>query len=249
MDIPAYLDRIAYIGLTAPTLATLRALHRAHMLAVPFENLDIPRKRRIELDESLLFDKIVTRRRGGFCYELNGLFAALLRSLGYELDMLAARVPSAEGSLGIPFDHLALRVHLDELWLADVGFGDSFTEPLRLVDNLEQQKNGVTYRIVPEDSDRRLLRMENDIWTPHYQFSLTNFQWSDFNGGCDYHQTSPDSFFTKRRTCSRATPGGRVTLSDMKLIITEGKLRTETLLTSDAQHATALHDYFNIILD
>ena len=249
MDIQRYLDRINYAGSTAPTLDSLCALHRTHMLTVPFENLDIHRGQRIGLDESRLFDKIVTRRRGGFCYELNGLFAALLGSLGYEVDMLAARVPSADGSLGIPFGHLALRVRLEETWLADVGFGDSFTEPLRLADDLAQRQDGTAYRIVPEGTDRRLQRLEDGAWNPQYQFALATFQLSDFAGGCEYHQTSADSVFTRRRICSLATPGGRVTLSDMKLIITEGKLRTETLLTSDAQHATALHDYFNIILD
>ena len=249
MDVQRYLERINYAGSTEPTLDTLFGLHLAHMRAVPFENLDIPRGRRIELDEARLFDKIVTRRRGGFCYELNGLFAALLSALGYEVDMLAARVPSADGSLGIPFDHLALRVKLDVPWLADVGFGDSFSEPLQLAEGLEQQRDGVEYRIDPEGTDRRLLRLEEGAWTPHYQFSLDSFQWADFSGGCEYHQTSPDSFFTRRRICSLATPGGRVTLSDMKLSITQGKDRTERLLASDAEYAAALRDHFNIILD
>jgi N-hydroxyarylamine O-acetyltransferase len=249
MDIHRYLERINYAGSTAPTLDTLRALHLAHMRTVPFENLDIPRGRRIDLDEAWLFDKIVTRRRGGFCYELNGLFAALLGSLGYGVDMLAARVPTADCGLGIPFDHMALRVRLDVPWLADVGFGDSFSEPLRLAEGLEQEQNGVTYRIVPEGTDRRLLRLEDGAWTPHYQFSLESFQWSDFSGGCEYHQTSPDSFFKRRRICSLATPSGRVTLSDMKLILSQGKDRTERLLASDAEYAAALRDYFNIILD
>jgi N-hydroxyarylamine O-acetyltransferase len=249
MDVQRYLERINYSGSTAPTLDTLRAVHLAHMRAVPFENLDIPRGWRIDLDESKLFDKIVTRRRGGFCYELNGLFAALLSSLGFGVDMLAARVPSADGSLGIAFDHLALRVKLDVHWLADVGFGDSFSEPLRLAEGLEQQRDGVEYRIDPEGTDRRLLRREVDAWTPHYQFSLDSFQWSDFAGGCDYHQTSPDSPFTRRRICSLATPGGRVTLSDLKLIVTHGKERTERLLASDAEYAAALRDHFDIILD
>jgi N-hydroxyarylamine O-acetyltransferase len=249
MDTQRYLERINYTGSTAPTLDTLQALHLAHMRAVPFENLDIPRGRRIDLEESRLFDKIVTRRRGGFCYELNDLFAALLRSLGYQVDMLAARVPRADGSLGIPFDHLTLRVRLDVPWLADVGFGDSFSAPLRLAEGLEQQRDGVTFRIAPEGTERRLLRLAEGVWTPHYQFALESFQWSDFSGGCEYHQTSPDSFFTRRRICSLATAGGRVTLSDMKLIITQDKDRTERLLASDAEYTAALRDHFQILLD
>jgi len=249
MDIQRYLERINYAGSTAPTLDTLRALHLAHMRTVPFENLDIPRGRRIELDQDRLFDKIVTRRRGGFCYELNGLFALLLGSLGYEVDILAARVPTEDGRLGIPFDHLALRVRLDVPWLADVGFGASFSEPLRLVEDQEQEQDGVAYRIVPEGTDQRLLRLEDGLWTPHYQFSLESFQWSDFAGGCEYHQTSSNSPFTGRRICSLATLGGRVTLSNMKLILTQGTDRTERLLTSDAEYSAALREHFNIVLD
>ncbi len=92
MDVAAYLDRINYHGSTDPILETLCALHRAHMLAVPFENLDIPLKRPIVLDQELLFDKLVNRRRGGFCYELNALFSALLREMGFNVQRLSARV-------------------------------------------------------------------------------------------------------------------------------------------------------------
>src|SRR5215216_6410072 len=110
MDIPAYLDRINYHGAIDPTAAALRELHRAHLLAVPFENLDIHLGRPIVLEQQALFAKIVTRRRGGFCYELNGLFALLLRDLGFDVTLLAAGVARADGSFGPEFDHLTLLV-------------------------------------------------------------------------------------------------------------------------------------------
>src|SRR4051812_2868960 len=110
MDVQAYLRRINYRGELAPTAATLRELHRAHLLAVPFENLDIHLGRPILLDEQALFDKIVAHRRGGFCYELNGLFALLLRDLGFEVTLLAAGVARADGGFGPEFDHLTLLV-------------------------------------------------------------------------------------------------------------------------------------------
>src|SRR5215213_6707253 len=135
MDVQAYLRRINYRGELAPTVATLRELHRAHLLAVPFENLDIHLGRAILLDQDALFDKIVTRRRGGFCYELNGLFALLLRELGFEVTLLSAGVARAGGGFGPEFDHLTLLVKVPSAeamalylpsasWLADVGFGD-----------------------------------------------------------------------------------------------------------------------------
>src|SRR5258706_8881452 len=113
MDITAYLNRIAHRGPIEPTGETLRALHLAHLLAVPFENLDIGLGRPIVLDQAALFDKIVVRRRGGFCYELNGLFAALLRALGFEVTMLSAGVGRAGGGFGPEFDHLTLLVTTD----------------------------------------------------------------------------------------------------------------------------------------
>jgi arylamine N-acetyltransferase len=108
------------------------------MLAVPFENLDISLGRKIICDESRFLHKIVNERRGGFCYEMNGAFAELLRALGFKVTLLSARVSGGDGSEGPEFDHLALRVDLDQPWLADVGFGDSFVEPLLLEPGLEQ---------------------------------------------------------------------------------------------------------------
>src|SRR5215211_1320238 len=159
MDLHTYLQRINYHGQQAPTAATLRDLHRAHLLAVPFENLDIHLGRPILLDQDALFDKIVRRRRGGFCYELNGLFALLLRELGFDVTLLAAGVARADGTFGPEFDHLTLLVTTDHqrttddrrppttddtqsaicnlqsaIWLVDVGFGDSFRAPLRFVE-------------------------------------------------------------------------------------------------------------------
>ena len=110
LDLPAYLERIDYRGPTAPAAGTLRALHRAHMFAVPFENLDIHLGRTILCDVDRFLEKIVNRRRGGFCYELNGAFAALLTALGFEVTLLSARVARPDASFGPEFDHLALRV-------------------------------------------------------------------------------------------------------------------------------------------
>src|SRR6266849_8664811 len=129
VDIAAYLRRIGYTGPVTATLPTLRQIHRAHLLAVPFENLDIPLGHPIVCDEDTFVRKIVERRRGGFCYEMNGAFAALLRTIGFEGTLLSARASRKDGSYGPEFDHLALRVDLDAPWLADVGFGDSFLDP------------------------------------------------------------------------------------------------------------------------
>ena len=138
MNTDAYLKRINYTGPLEPSPETLRALQVAHLRTVPFENLSIHAGEPIVLEENALFTKIVERRRGGFCYEANGLFAALLRALGFEVAMLAAGVAKSQGGFGPQFDHMTLMVTLDERWLADVGFGDSFLEPLLLDSRMEQ---------------------------------------------------------------------------------------------------------------
>ena len=138
MNIEAYLKRIHYNGSLVPNAETLRALQVAHLRAVPFENLSIHAGEPIVLEQDALFTKIVEHRRGGFCYEANGLFAGLLRALGFEVAMLAAGVATRDGEFGPDFDHMTLMVTLGRRWLVDVGFGESFLEPL-LLDSREEQ--------------------------------------------------------------------------------------------------------------
>jgi N-hydroxyarylamine O-acetyltransferase len=249
MNVEAYLQRIGYKGDRIPNAETLRNLHHAHLLAVPFENLDIHWDRSIILDEKSLYEKIVLRRRGGFCYEANGLFAALLRALGFNVTLLSARVMEG-GRLGPEFDHMTLLVQLEERWLADVGFGDSFREPLRLDDPHEQRQNHGAYRLTRDGEQWTLLaRSSDNEWTPQYVFTLQPRQLADFADMCHYHQTSPESHFTQKRVCSLATPAGRVTLSDMRLIITQNGEREEKMLASREEYAKALREYFGIKLD
>jgi N-hydroxyarylamine O-acetyltransferase len=243
-QVDAYLARIEYQGARSTTAETLAALHRAHLVSVPFENLDIARGKRIELSESALFEKIVARRRGGFCYELNGLFALLLEALGFQVTRLSAGVYGPAGS-GPEFDHLALRVDLEERFLVDVGFGDSFLSPLRF-DSSEDQ-GGFRLR---EAEDRRVLEAKDaeGAYQPSYSISPIPRQLSDFEGMCDYHQTSPDSHFTRGSVCSLAAAGGRVTLRETRLIVTEGGARSETAL-DEAGALAALATHFGISLE
>lgn len=250
MDSYAYLARIAYDGTFEPTVATLRALHRRHLLSVPFENLDIHRGREIVLDPEWTVEKVVTQNRGGFCYELNSAFAALLRAAGFSVTYLSARVSNAKGRLSPEFDHLALRVDLEEPWLADVGFGDNFLEPLRLVDGIEQPDPAGTFRLV-ETSDRWRLerRPAGSDWRPQYDFSLHPRGLSEFADRCRYHQTSPESHFMRNEICSLATPAGRITLADRRLIITSNGSKKERELTSEGEWHSVLRGRFGIVLD
>src|SRR5688572_12177774 len=206
MDIRAYLQRLNYEGALEPTATTLQGLHLAHLRAVPFENLDIHLGRPIVLELPALFSKIVTRQRGGFCYELNGLFAWLLQSLGFEVTLLAASDAHADGGYGPEFDHLTLQVRCPAgpepalAWLADVGWGDSFSQPLKLDLTSEQEEGLRAYRLDHQEPYRLLWQRNYDgQWEKQYRFTLQPRQFAEFEPTCHYHQTSPDSHFTQRR--------------------------------------------------
>jgi N-hydroxyarylamine O-acetyltransferase len=248
MDVEPYLQRINYQGTLVPNLDTLRSLHRAHMFSVPFENLDIHLGRKIVLDEELFYEKIVERQRGGFCYELNGLFAQLLREVGFAITVLSARVANGE-MLGPEFDHMCLLVQLEERWLADVGFGDSFIEPLCIDCGDAQIERGFSYRISHNEHECTLWRGQlGDEEQRQYVFTVAPRALSEFGTMCHYQQTSPQSHFTQKRICSLATPEGRVSLSDNKLIVTTDGQRTERDLT-DTEYIFTLVQRFALDLD
>jgi N-hydroxyarylamine O-acetyltransferase len=250
MNARQYLERINYTGPLDVSIDTLRRLHRAHMLAVPFENLDIHLGRPIVLDEEALFAKIVEHRRGGFCYELNGLFAALLREIGFEVTRISAGVGNASGGFAPDFDHMALVVQLDGPWLADVGFGDSFIEPIRLDESVLSEDSTGAYRIALDGDIHRIMfkRLEDGSWRPEFRFTLNARELSDYDEMCAYHQTSPESPFTQRRVCSLATETGRLTLTDLKLIKTDRGEREERILSDENEAHKILAQYFGIVI-
>lgn len=249
MDIDAYLQRLNYDGPREPTAETLRALQVAHLMSVPFENLSIHAGEPIVLDEDALFTKIVEQRRGGFCYECNGLFAGLLRALGFDVAMLAAGVARPGGDFGPIFDHMTLMVTLDERWLVDVGFGDSFLEPLLLDTRSNQVQGTRSFRLVDEDEYVVLMmRNEGEEWKPQYRFKLQPYTFPDYEAMCRFHQTSPESHFTKNLICSRVTADGRITLSGMKFITTSGPQRDERTLASREEYDGVLREQFGVVM-
>jgi N-hydroxyarylamine O-acetyltransferase len=259
LDTQPYLRRIGYSGPLQPTLETLRALHYAHLVSVPFENLDIHRQVPILLDEASLFRKIVEAHRGGYCYELNGLFAALLRELGFKVSLLSARVPTSEDVTSPEFDHLCLRVDLQFAWLADVGFGESFIEPLALVEDVESLQRDTYYSVDQQEGRWRVLRCAEDDprgvpvhkqadrdWRMLYDLTVTPRQLPEFEARSQFHQTSPESHFTRRRICSRLTADGRVTLTGTRLVRTGHGQRSEAALASLSEYSAALQENFGI---
>ncbi len=204
----AYLDRIHYDGPVEPTLAVLRALHRAHVLSIPYENLDIHLGRPLTLDHAAIFDKLVVRRRGGWCFEMNGLLAWALREIGFDVDLLASavgRVPyddlaedRARDANLAEGNHLVLLVHLDRPWLADVGFGNGLLEPVPLQEGQYEQA-GFVFRLA-----RRGVRWRCEQYDGMgFDFTLQPHTMRDFAERCHWLQTSPHSGFTRTTTCHR----------------------------------------------
>jgi N-hydroxyarylamine O-acetyltransferase len=206
--------------------------------------------RRIILSEDAFYNKIINHQRGGFCYELNGSFASLLRKLGFKVVLLSARVAGKNGGFSPEFDHMTLLVTLKGRWLADVGFGDSFTEPKRLDYQGPQSDNGRIYRITRRSGGRLLSRWDakNNLWEPQYLFSLRPRRLEDFVRRCRYQETSPNSHFRKGRVCTQLTRNGRVTLTEKKLVVTRGRKRIERPVGSRAEFDRLLRIRFGIII-
>ncbi len=252
MDIHRYTSRIKYLEEARPTLGVLFALQETHLLSVPFENLDIHAGRRIVLNESALFEKVVLKKRGGFCYELNGLFHLLLKAVGFDVKLLMGRVyDHNRNSYGPEFDHMLILAKVDgEKWLVDVGFGDFSLHPLRFMLNQPLSDRNGQFSIERYDDEYfRLSRYVPDERrsSPECLFSLQEHTLSDFSDMCQYHQTSPDSHFTSQRICSIATATGRITLTDHKLIVTEGKTRKELIIRDQSDFSEALARYFDMV--
>jgi len=233
----AYLDRIgAHPG------SSLAELQERHLRTVPFENLSVHLGEDIVLDADALVAKIVKDRRGGFCYEVNGAFGALLAALGHDVELLAARSLGAD-HLGIPYDHLALRI--GDL-LLDVGFGRFAHHPLRLDVRADQPDPGGVFRITETaEGDLDVFRDGE----PEYRLETRPRRLADFVTGAWWHRTSPESHFTQSLVCSMLTARGRITLSGRTLVRTVDGTRDERELDTDAEVLAAYRTHFGITLD
>lgn len=247
MNVDAYLKRIKFKGDLSPTLNTLSALQKAHLLSIPFENLDIHSNTEIKLELDHLYTKMILRSRGGFCYELNGLFYALLKELGFNVNMVSAQVFSKERGYGPERDHLALIVNIDGVdYLSDVGFGDFSLEPLKLELNQIQSNAAGSFSFDMFNGKYKVNKVIDEQSIPNYIFSLEERELWDFDAMCHYQQFDANSHFILKKKITKATPQGRIYLDEGKLSILENGIRTENPITSAQEFTNALNKYFNI---
>jgi N-hydroxyarylamine O-acetyltransferase len=267
LDVGAYLRRIGYEGAVRPSPGVLAGLSLAHLRAVPFENLDIvPLGRPIQLEPAALFAKIVRGGRGGFCFELNGLLAAILEEIGFGVERLASQFAQESGGYSHSRDHLMLGVTAtaaDERgpagsrWLVDVGAGTtSLASPADFPDEIgvgaetpPDPADGSSYRVERSPEFAHLWRrLPGEPWTESNRIDLTPLRLDDFRERCLELQTSPESVFTSGSICSHLTPNGRVTIRDGRLIVTTDGVRTERPLPDETAIGAALAEYFGIHL-
>ena len=248
-DRDAYLIRIEYQGPATPSVEALRGLHRAHVMTVPFENLNIHLGRPVSLDPSDLFRKIVVERRGGYCFELNGLFALLLEDIGFTVTRLAARV--LYGMEGMrPRSHQLLLVHLgEERWLADVGFGgQGLREPFPFMAGLEQRQGPDQFRLATDERKESVLQWHmEETWVDLYSFALDPWLPVDYSFANYYHSHSPDSLFTQQRICTMPTPEGRTSLIDNVLKV-RGRDGKQERHVADEEYKQLLQQHFGLII-
>ncbi|MDB5234013.1 MAG: hypothetical protein JWR44_1006 [Hymenobacter sp.] len=251
LDLAAYTARIGYTGPLTHSLQTLVGLHRAQACSIPFENLDIHLDRPIRLDPASLVQKLIVERRGGYCYELNGLFRLVLLELGFPVTCLVGRNLISGPPLR-PRAHQVLQVEVGgEPWLVDLGFGtNGLVEPIPLVAGPEHQQFFDRYRLqdAPQHNYHLQLLMQGQ-WQSIYTFTLDEAQPSDYQMMNFFYSQSPDSPFRQQRITTLAAPGFRVSLVDRELKIRrpDGSITTTQLADAEA-YEQALVEYFGIRL-
>lgn len=246
--IQKYLKRIGYSQSLNPTLDVLQQIQKLHLLHIPFENLDIHYNTPIELDVDKIYQKIVMNNRGGFCYELNGLFYQLLSYIGFNAKQASARVFDQESGYSNEFDHLTIVVTIEGAdYLTDVGFGEFAFSPLKMKSGLELKDERGRFKIDTYESEYfRVSKLVDGEWVPEYIFKNTHHDLNEFKEMCIYHQTSPNSHFTQKKLISSPTERGRITLMSNQLKILENDGIQEIEIKNSEEFESKLLEYFHI---
>jgi arylamine N-acetyltransferase len=261
-SVSAYLERIGFVGEAKPDVKTLFALQEQHVLSIPYENLEIMQRKPITLDVPALYDKMITRKRGGYCFELNGLFAWLLEEIGFTVIQHFGRWVKGEPLRYPERRHRILRVPLDgKEYICDVGVGMAAPRwPLVFQLYEEQEQFGAVYRIVPDEIDIYDVQVKKeDGWDVFYSFNDDPCIAIDYMQAHYYCITHPDSRFINETMVCIETPEGHTTVSDDCDPETGEKVRkmrihrkdgvNVVLLRGDKQFRTALQEHFGIDID
>ena len=244
-DLQRYFARIGYGGTPRADLATLAELHRRHLLAITYENLDVQLGRPLGLDVGPIYEKLVLRRRGGWCYEMNGLFSWALEAIGFRVTRMAAGVGRATVGEAATGNHLALRVDLDEPYLADVGFGDGLFEPAPLRAGAFSQR-GLAFRL--EDLGDGWWRIHNHphCSAPGFDFRAEPCEPEVLERQCERLQTSPDSPFRRVTVVQRHVEDGLAVLRGRVLRLLRAGRVHERVVEDRRDYERVLRDVFDL---
>lgn len=217
MNLQRYLDRIGFRGRPRMDLDTLNRIHRGHVEHIPYENFDVQFGRRLTRDPAAAFEKIVDRRRGGWCYEMNGLMGWAFEEIGFKVTRMAAgvmRVVRGDSAIG---NHLILRVDLDRPYLADVGFGDGLIEPMPLEVGTVRQRQ---FEFALEEFEPTWWRFHDNVQAraSSFDFQLSPADPALLDDRCTFLQTSPDSGFVLNAVAQRHLPDGRFAMMRGKVL-------------------------------
>lgn len=240
-DAEKYFRRIAYSGNPKADYKTLSELHQHHVHAIPFENLHIMSGQRINLETDFLFHKIIEKKRGGVCYELNALFYELLVRLGFRVHMHSA-ITLYGDEYGDEFDHMSLTVECDRShWLVDVGLREPMLRPVSLFNSATLYNSRKVYR----DSHGffHMLKPVEDGWVEEYKFNLTTRLTSEFMEMCRFHESNPKSPLNRYLLCSIATEDGRLVVKGNRMIRECDGILSVDALTRDKQSYDRLETF------
>ena len=253
LDLDNYFERIGYTGPRAPTLEVLKAIHRLHPRAIPFENLNPLTRRAVKLDLESVERKLVDDRRGGYCFEQNALLANVLIELGFQVTPLIGRVLwGREPDAVPPRTHMVLRIDVDnEAWIADVGFGSvTLTSPVRLTPGLAQRTDLGIFRLADASHDALYLEVQarDQTWSRVYRFDLHPVEWIDYETSNWYTSTSPEAIFANNLIVCRVLDDTRLALLNDQLNerAADGSIVREQRLASADELAACLHDRFGL---
>ncbi len=251
MDKEKYLDRIKYSGGLEPTLNLLNKLQKYHLLNIPFENLDIHNQIPIKLNIDQFYEKIVVRNRGGFCYELNGLFYELLLLLGFNVKLISAKVYEKDNEYTPEYDHCSIIVKIGNIeYLTDVGFGEFIFRPLELqLREIQNDERGSFLIDYLDNGYLRVNKIENGKSTPQYIFKNVKRELDEYTGMCESHQANPKSHFMKKRLISLPIENGRITISGNTLKVTKNQSITTKELKNETEFVSELWDKFKINIE
>ncbi|MDQ0390327.1 arylamine N-acetyltransferase family protein [Labrys monachus] len=230
VDLDRYCERILYSGPLRPTHATLSDLIEHHVAAIPFENIDVLLGRGVDISAGAVDAKLIGGRRGGYCFEHNGLFRRVLATIGFRVEPLAARVVwmAPADAPPLPRTHMALRVALEEPWLVDAGFGGCVpTSPLRLADPAPQQTRHEAFRITPQGREALVEAELDGIWQPLYVLSPDALLDVDYEPPNWFTATHPASIFRRELMGAHTSREARWTLRNGRLTVRHRDGRVE----------------------